>query len=73
MAFTIEVWRGNNRVKRTRVGITFSGMLRGTAESYTNDQGRAFFPNDTGNGSVYVGGNCVHTGMLEGDVKITLR
>ena len=72
MAFTIEVWRGNNRVKNTRVGVVFSGFLRGTAHSYTNDQGRAFFEEDTGNGSVYIFGKCEYTGMLKGDVKITL-
>lgn len=72
MAFTVEVWRGNKRLKNTRVGVTFSAFLRGTAESRTNDQGRAFFSNDTGKGSVYIEGKCVHTGMLEGDVKLTL-
>lgn len=72
MAFTIEVWRGNARAKSTRVGVTFSGFLRGTTESFTNSEGRAFFSNDTGDGSVYIDGKCRYTGMLKGEVKITL-
>lgn len=72
MAFTIEVWRGNSRAKNTRVGVTFSGFLRGTTESFTNSEGRAFFSNDTGNGSVFIDGKCKYTGMLKGEVKITL-
>jgi hypothetical protein len=72
MAFTITVWRGNKPAKNTRVGVSFSGWSRGHTESKTDNEGRAFFQSDTGNGTVFVDGKAQHTGMLSGEVKITL-
>jgi nicotinamide mononucleotide (NMN) deamidase PncC len=72
MAFTIEVWRGNNPVKRTRVGIIFSGIAGTNTHQYTDNVGRAFFPNDTAKGTVYMDKERIHTGYLSGTIKITL-
>jgi predicted ABC-type ATPase len=72
MAFTIEVWRGNNLVKNTRVVVVFGSFFRGTSYSTTGNDGRAFFDDNTGQGVVKIGGNEVHAGYLSGTVKITL-
>ena len=72
MAFTIEVWRGNKPAKNVRVGVVFHGFLRGNTESHTDSSGRAFFSNNTGNGSVYIDRKCVHEGILSGTIKLTL-
>jgi hypothetical protein len=72
MAFTITVWRGNKPAKNTRVGVSFSGFSRGSTESYTDNEGRAFFESDTGKGTVYIDGKDRYTGILSGEVKITL-
>lgn len=49
-----------------RVMVAFEGILRGHSESYTDSSGDAHFDVDPGTGTVYVSGDRVHHGYLQG-------
>lgn len=50
-----------------RVAVIFNGLLRGCAkDQYTDRNGEAHFSEDNGDGTIYVSGNKVHEGRIEG-------
>ena len=50
-----------------KVGVIFSGWMRGVArDQYTDKDGEAHFNEDNGEGTIYVQGNKVYEGRIEG-------
>ena len=50
-----------------KVGVIFNGLFRGcTKDQYTDRDGEAHFSEDNGEGSIYVQGQKVYEGRIEG-------
>ena len=67
--FTVKVIESNtgHPVKGARVSVGFDGPLRGfTKEEYTDYNGEVHFDNDNGTGTIYVNGENVYEGRIEG-------
>ncbi len=72
--FTIRLIneKSGKPVVSTKVFISFSGILRGWLETYTDSNGDADFDSDPGEGSVIVHGKTIHKGKLSGRVTLYL-
>jgi len=53
-----------------KVYVSFSGLLRGGLEGYTNSNGEVHLNADPGEGEVFVSGSRVHKGYLSGRVVV---
>lgn len=73
--FTIQVIesRTGKPVLSKKVGVIFNGWTRGCAkDQYTDKNGDAHFSEDNGDGTIYVQGNKVYEGRIEGRKVIYL-
>lgn len=67
--FTVKVIeRSTGRpVEYKKVGIIFDGLFKGmTKDLYTDSDGEAHFDYDNGEGSIYISGEKVYEGRIEG-------
>lgn len=67
--FTVKVIdrRTGDPVKGARVSASFDGFFRGsTRDEYTDYDGEVHFDNDNGTGTIYVNGDRVYEGRIEG-------
>jgi hypothetical protein len=67
--FTVQVvYRSTGKpVESKKVGVIFNGLMRGCArDQYTDRNGEAHFSEDNGHGTIYVQGNKVFEGRIEG-------
>jgi len=67
--FTIQlIDKSSGRpIRDKKVSVGFSGWFRGFArDQYTDSDGEAHFTEDNGEGTVYVGGQRVYEGRIEG-------
>lgn len=67
--FTVQIFEKSSGkpIKGKKVGVIFNGLMRGCAkDQYTDSNGEAHFSEDNGNGTIYVGGNKVYEGRIEG-------
>ena len=69
---TIRVCRKSTgkSVENKKVFVSFSSVMRGCAEEWTNSDGDANFNVDPGNGKVVVDGSIVMTGHLSGRIVV---
>lgn len=65
-------WKESGKpAKGKRVAISFDGWTRGvTGSEITDSNGEAHFDVDPGSGKVYVSGDTVFTGRIEGRVIV---
>ena len=67
--FTVKVINKNTGkpISNKKVGVIFNGLFRGCAKAqYTDNDGEAHFSEDNGEGIIYVNGNKVFEGRIEG-------
>lgn len=67
--FTIQVLEKSTGrpVHSKKVGVIFNGLTRGCAkDQYTDKNGEVHFPEDNGNGTIYIQGSKVYEGKIEG-------
>lgn len=62
-----------NPISGVKVTVHFRGLLRGYAEGTTNWDGEVQFDNDPGEAYVYVKGNEVYHGRVEGYKTIPIN
>jgi uncharacterized GH25 family protein len=62
------VYRSTGKpVSGAKVSIGFNGIMRGFSKTqYTDNSGETHFDNDPGTGTIYINGNSVFEGRVEG-------
>jgi hypothetical protein len=71
--FTIKVieQKYGTPAANKKVGVIFNGWTRGVAkDQWTDNNGEAHFSEDNGNGTVYVSGEKVYEGDIEGRIVV---
>ena len=67
--FTIQVFENatGKPVISRKISVIFNGWMRGCAkDQYTDKNGEAHFPEDNGDGTIYIQGSKVFEGRIEG-------
>ncbi len=67
--FTVQVIdkSSGKPISSKKVSVIFNGITRGCAkDQYTDNNGEAHFSESNGDGTIYVGGNSVYKGQIEG-------